>query len=130
VADSTVAITAGSGTLLKSSLVDAGANQVQYVRELPADVAAAPGTWTLAVTASTIIASDAMRLGVMISNTGTARVFLRFDGTAATSAVGGYHTYLEPGDRWELPEWLCRLPVSVIAASVGGTLTYLLGTKA
>lgn len=129
-ADSTVAVTAGAGTLLKSSLVDAGANHVQYVRELPADTTAAPGTWVLAVTATTIIAADAMRMGVMISNTGTARVFLRFDGSAATITLGGYHTYLDPGDRWELPEWACRLPVSAIAQTVGGTLTFFLGTKA
>jgi hypothetical protein len=129
-ADTTLAVTAGSGTLLKVSSTDAGANRVQYVRELPADTSNAPQTWTLATTATTLYSASADRPGVMIVNTGTARVFLRFDGTAATAAVGGYHNYLDAGDRWELPEWAVALGCSVIAAATGGALTYWLGTKA
>lgn len=129
-ADSTITISAGTGTPTKTSLVDTSTNHVQYVRELPADTSPAPGTWVLAVSASTIITANADRLGVMIVHTGTARVFLRFDGSAATTAVGGYHTFLDSGERFEVPQWAVRLPVSIIAASTGGTLTYWLGTKA
>lgn len=128
--ESTILVPSTGTTSLKTSSVDSGTAHVQYVKELPADTVAAPGTWTAAVTASTIIAADADRVGAMITNTATVRVFLRLGGTAATTASGGYHTYLEPGERWELPEWACRLAVSAIALTTGGTLTYFLGTKA
>jgi hypothetical protein len=54
-ADATIAVTPGTGELLKTYQTDSNANDVQYVRELPADTVSAPGTWTLAVTATTIL---------------------------------------------------------------------------
>lgn len=128
-ADGTLAVTAGAGTLLKVSGVDSGANLVQYVREIQADTMAAPGSWTVSTTASTSqIAADAQRTGVLMVNTATGRVYFRFDATAPTTTA--YHWYLDSGERWEVPQAFCRLAVSMLGASgASGALIYTLGTK-
>lgn len=128
--DTTIAITAGSGTSLKTSQVDSATNHVQYVRELQADTAAAPGSWALSTTASTSqIAADAARTGVLMVNNGTGRVYLRFDATAPSAA--SHHWWLDSSERWEIPAAFCRLAVSVISVvGASGNLLYLLATKA
>jgi hypothetical protein len=127
--DSTIAVTAGAGTPLKTSLVDSSTNHVQMARELQADTSAAPGAWSFSTTASTsLIAADAQRVGVLMVNNGSSRVYFRFDATAPTAA--SHHWWLDPTERWEVPPAFCRLAVSVVAAGASGTLNYLLATKA
>jgi hypothetical protein len=129
-ADSTIAVTAGSGTPMKTSQVDSSTNHVQYVRELQADTAATPGSYTLSATATTsAIAADAARTGLLFVNNGSARVYIRFDTTAPTSTTN--HWWLDPSERWEVPSAFCRLVVSLISsAGATGTLNWALGTKA
>lgn len=103
------------------------ASRVQVVREHSA-TAVTHGVWTLAVTGATVIPADTNRVGIWITNTGGARVFLRFDTTAPTSAV--HHWYLDPWDRYEVPYWGTELAVSMLAASATGSLTYALATAA
>lgn len=127
--DTTLAITAGSGTPMKTSQVDSSTNHVQYVRELPADTASAPTGWTLSTTASTsVIAANNDRIGVLMVNNGNARVYLNFSSTAPTATAN--HWYLDPADRYEVPAAFVKLAVSFVAAGSGGSLNYLLGTKA
>jgi len=102
-------------------------DRVQIVREHSA-TAVTHGTWTLATTAATVISADAQRVGVWITNTGGARVYMRFDTTAPTSTV--HHWYLEPGERYEMPYWGTELAVAMLAQSASGALTYALATTA
>jgi hypothetical protein len=123
--NSTVAVTAGSGTDVKTFL-DAASDHQQYVREIRAD-AETDNSWTVSTTASTSqIAADINRVGLLIVSAATGRVYLRFDSTAPTAT--SYHWYLDPGDRWEVPSHLCQLAVSMLGASAGGTVLSHLAT--
>lgn len=125
-ADSNVPITAGSGTTIDTVLTAAGDHQ-QVVRVAWATAAAAINNWTIATTASTSqIAADINRVGLTIVNNGAARVYLRFDSTAPTSAI--FHWYLDPGDRWEVPDSLARLAVSMLGTTASGNVLSLLAT--
>ncbi|QES45251.1 hypothetical protein DEJ49_33470 [Streptomyces venezuelae] len=126
-ADSQVAITAGSGTNIDTYAVSGGDHQ-QVVREARATAAASINTWTPSTTASTSqIAADASRVMLLITNASNVRVYLRFDSTAPTSAT--HHWYLDAGDRWEVPMQLTTLAVSMLGASTGtGTVNSLLAT--
>jgi hypothetical protein len=126
-ADSAVAITAGSGTSIDTFAVTGGDHQ-QVVREARATAAAAINTWTPVTTASTSqIAADASRVAVLITNASNVRVYLRFDSTAPTAAT--HHWYLEAGDRWEVPVQLSALAISMLGASTGtGNVNSLLAT--
>jgi hypothetical protein len=122
-----VAITAGSGTSISTWTNTAG-DHVQVVRENSA-TATTTNTWTIATTASTSqVAADTSRVGVWMVNLGAGRVYLRFDSTAPTATA--HHWYLDVGDRYELPYWATELAVSMLGASVGGTLVSCLATAA
>lgn len=126
-ADSAVAITAGSGTSIDTFAV-AGGDHQQVVRESRA-TAESESFWAASLTASTSqVAADAGRVGVLITNNTTGRVFFRFDSTAPTSATNGHHFYLESGERWEVPYWLSTLAISVIAAIASGHVVFHLAT--
>jgi hypothetical protein len=123
-ADSTIAITAGAGTLLETFLA-AGGHQ-QYVRQ-SGGTATTLNQWTIVTTAvASQIAADANRVGMLMVNTGTGRVYLRFDNTLPTATVYGW--YLDPMDRWEVPLTLVKLAVSVLGTVASGLLLTTLAT--
>lgn len=125
-ADSSVAITAGSGTPIDTFQL-AGGDHQQVVRVARATAVGALNTWTVSTTASSSqIAADANRVALLIVSNASARVYLRFDSTAPTAAA--HHWYLDPGDRWEVPAELCTLAVSMIGATAGGTVLSTLAT--
>lgn len=128
-ADSSVPITAGSGTNIDTYAISGGDHQ-QIVREAKATAAGSINTWTPSTTASTSqIAADASRVMVLMTNASNTRVYLRFDSTAPTSAT--HHWYLDPGDRWEVPVQLATLAVSMLGQTAGsGTFNSLLATAA
>jgi hypothetical protein len=120
-----VQITAGSGTPIATFLA-AGGDHVQVVRENKA-TAVTTNSWTVNTTASTSqIAADINRVGLTIVSAASGRVYFRFDSTAPTAST--YHWYLDPGDRWEVPNVFSELAVSMLGAVSGGTVLSLLGT--
>lgn len=125
--DTTLAVTPGSGTNLKVYAQTSGGS-IQYVRTLDG-TAVTHGSWTLSATATTsAIAADVTRVGCVIVNNGTLVVYLRFDATAPTTTVN--HAYLQPGDRYEVPEAFHTFAISFISTGTGGALTYALATAA
>src|SRR3954464_3559127 len=125
-AESTLAVTPGSGTTLRTYDPTSG-GRVQYVTELDASATGAgPSSWTLSQTASTsVIAADITRTTILMVNWGGARVYINLSATAPTTALADW--YLAPGDRWVVPDSLSKLAVSFIAQSAGGVLGYTLG---
>lgn len=100
---------------------------VGSVRELRAATASAPSAWTITTAgAASVIAADPLRVKVMLVHNGSARVFIRFDGTIPTSA--SHHWWLDPGDRYEVPTELTGLAVSMSGQSTGGTILSMLGS--
>lgn len=94
-------------------------------------VAESESFWTASTTASTSqVAADTTRVGVLITNNSTGKIYLRFDATAPTSQSNGHHFYLEAGERWEVPYWLSTLAISVIAAIASGHVVFHLATAA
>lgn len=126
--DSSVAVTAGSGTAINTFARTSGTEHDQIVRQAYATAAAAINSWVPVTTASTSqIAADINRVAMTIVNGSNVRVYLRFDSTAPTSAV--YHWYLDAGDRWEVPQILSQLAVSMLGAAAGtGNVNSLLAT--
>lgn len=87
--------------------------------------------WAASLTATTsVIAADTTRVGLLITNNSTGKVYLRFDTTAPTSATNGHHFYLEAGERWEVPDQLSCLVMSVIASIASGHVVFHLPTAA
>lgn len=127
--DSTIAVTPGSGATLRLYAPTAGGS-VQYVKELDASATGAgPSSWTLATTAATsVIAADVQRTDIMMVNWGSSRVCMNFSSTAPTTTLADW--YLDPGDRFVVPNGLAQLAVSFIAVAAGGVLSYTLGTLA
>lgn len=100
------------------------------IREVRAS-AESDNFWTASLTATTsVIAADATRVGVLIVNNTTGRVFFRFDTTAPTSAKNGHHWFLEPDERWEVPEHLSSVVMSVIGSQASGFVVFHLATLA
>lgn len=131
-ANSSVSVTPGSGVNIDSHQIASG-DQQQIVRTAKADTvsSAAPTSWTVSTTASTSqIAADESRVAMLIYNASTVRVYLRFDSTAPVAAGTNAHWYLDSGDRWEVPDGICQLAISIIAATSGtGTVNFTLGTE-
>lgn len=87
--------------------------------------------WTASQTATTsVIAADVTRVGVLITNRTTGRVYFRFDSTAPTSATNGSHWFLEAEERWEVAEDKTCLAMSVIATIASGHVVFHLTTAA
>lgn len=120
--ETTVAYTPGSGASVEVWSGAVGLQQI--VREAPATAAAAPTSWTLSITGTTsTIAADVSRRSVILWNSSTsATVFLRYDGTAPTTAAGGWHDQIPPGGRLEVAKELVTLAQSFIASAAVGTL--------
>jgi hypothetical protein len=124
--DSSIAITAGSGTNVDTFAL-AGGDHQQVVREARATAVGSLNSWTVSTTASTSqIAADVNRVRVLIVSNASARVWLRFDSTAPTSSA--YHWYLDPDDRFEVPSEMATLAVSMLGQSAGGTILSTLAT--
>lgn len=124
-ADSNVPITAGSGTPVDTFQL-AGGDHQQVVR-LASSTAVTLNSWTIATSASASqVAADVNRVSMLMVNNGTARVYLRFDSTGPTSAA--FHWYLDAGDRWEVPDSLTRLAVSMLGTTASGTVLSTLAT--
>ncbi len=130
--NSSVSVTPGSGANIDTFQIASG-DQQQIIRQAVADAVSSAGsaTWTVSTTASTSqIAADETRVAMLIYNTSTVRVYMRFDSTAPLAAGTNAHWYLDSGERYEVPYGICQLAVSVIAASAGtGTVNFTLGTE-
>lgn len=128
-ADSAVAITAGTGTSIDTFAVTGGDHQ-QVVREAPG-TAESETFWTSSTTASTsVIAADASRTGVRVVNNSGGRVYLRFDATAPTAASNGHHWYLEADERYEAQPDVRCLAWSVVAVNPSGHVVFHMTTAA
>lgn len=126
-ADSSVAISAGVGTNIDTFAVSGGDHQ-QVVRKAKA-TAKTNNSWTISTTASTSqIAADASRVAICMLNTGSGRVYLRFDSTGPTATTADM--FLEAGDRYEVPETLVTLAISTLGQFAGGLLYSTLFTAA
>lgn len=124
--DSSIAITAGTGTNVDTFAL-AGGDHQQVVREARATAVGSLNSWTVSTTASTSqIAADVNRVMVLITSNANSRVWIRFDSTAPTSTA--YHWYLDPGDRFEVPVQLSTLAVSMLGQAAGGTILSTLAT--
>jgi hypothetical protein len=109
-----------------ATFIEADGSRVQVVREHSA-TATTLDNWTITTAGvSSRIAADPNRVGVMMVNNGSARVYLRYDSTIPTSTVFG--DYLDPGDRKEIPYWATELAISVAGATAGGNLLTTLFT--
>lgn len=120
--ETTVAYTPGSGASVEVWSGAVGLQQI--VREAPATAVAAPTSWTLSITGTTsTVAADVSRRSVILWNSSaSATVFLRYDGTAPTTAAGGWHDQIPPGGRLEVAKELVTLAESFIASAAVGTL--------
>lgn len=131
-ANSSVSITPGSGANIDAHQIGSGDLQ-QIIRTAKADTvsSASPTTWTVTTTASqSQIAADESRVAMLIYNASSVRVYLRFDNTAPLAAGTNAHWYLDAGDRYEVPDGICQLAVSIVAATGGtGTVNFTLGTE-
>lgn len=126
-ADSAVAVTAGTGTTIDTYQIASGDHQ-QIIRQAKA-TAKTDNSWTVATTAvSSQVAADASRIGIMMVNGGSGRVYIRFDATLPTPTTAA--TFLEAGDRYEVPEYAVTLTISVLGQFAGGILYTTLFTSA
>lgn len=127
-ADSVVAITAGTGTDIKTYL-DAASDHVQYVRPHTA-TGLTLDSWTTSTTAATSrVAVDETRVSLTFTNSSTATIYLRPDATAPTSSV--YYVSLVAGALYEVPREWCEVAWSVLASASGvGSLHIWKGTAA
>jgi hypothetical protein len=130
-ADSAVNITPGSGVTIDTYQITGGDHQ-QVVREAPATAVAGPTSWSLATSAATSqITADTSRRAVVLTNaSSTGTVYLRYDGTAPTTAAGGWHDKIPPGYRLVVEKELVTLAESFIADVASGYLEIALATAA
>jgi hypothetical protein len=128
-ADTTIGVTAGSGTSIRAFSGAGGLDQ--YVRQAMATAAGALNSWTVTTAGqASQIAADVTRVGVLITSSAAGIVYLRFDATIPAPATPAYHWYLSPGDRWEVPLSLVQLAVSMTGSVAGGQILSLLATAA
>jgi hypothetical protein len=122
-----VPVTPGSGLSIDAHQVGDGGWQ-QIVRTVRADTRI-PVTWTPVTTAAALIAADEARVGLLIYNASSVRVYLQFT-NAATVTTTNADWYLDSGDRWDVPEEWVPMAVSAVGASAGsGTVNFTLGTE-
>jgi hypothetical protein len=129
-----IPITAGIGTNVRSFQLVAG-DYDQMVREARAT---AKGTlanipW-LATTAglSNVIGADPNRVSLVIVNSATGTIYMRYDSTIPTPLATPplYDWLLQAGDRYEVPQGLCQLAISMAASTAGGYVLAASGTCA
>lgn len=79
--------------------------------------------WTVDTTGvGSRVAADSTRLGVLLSSKANGRVLIRFDGTIPALNESDCHTWIEPGERWELPSNKASLAISFRGVVAGGTM--------
>lgn len=123
--NSSVAVTPSGSTLMKC-FQEAGGTYVQYAREVRA-TAVTLNSWTITTAGqASQVAADVNRTGMLMVNGGTGIVYIRFDSTIPTTTA--YHWYLDPADRWEVPDQFVQLAVSLDGATAGGVFLTTLGT--
>src|SRR3954462_2306997 len=109
-ADSAVAVTAGTGTNVDTFQITGGDHQ-QVIRKAKA-TSKTNDAWTITTTGvATRIVADISRLAMTIVNGGSGRVYLRFDSTIPTSTTADW--FLEAGDRYEVPEAMVAMQISL-----------------
>lgn len=122
----TVSLRASLGNGLINVETDAaGAQKAREIR----GAATTFSQWTIATAAATSeVAADPNRLAVTLTVSATAagRVYLRFDATAPTAAA--YAWYLDPDERYEVPQAKAGLAISMLGAAAGGTVSIDLTT--
>lgn len=117
--DSSIPISSGTGTDVDTFLLAGGGHQ-QIVREARATTEN-DDSWPVVTTAATSrIAADINRVGMRMTSFATGRVYIRFDSTAPTAANA--HWFLDPDERWELPNDVVQLAISFTGAVAGGTI--------
>lgn len=122
---SSVSVTAGVGTSIQV-FNNAAGFQEQYVRQTRA-TGSTLNEWTITVAGSAnVVAADVTRVGMLMVNGGTGRVWVRFDGTIPTTTAHGYVLYA--GDRYDVPDWAVQLAVSFMGEFAGGEVYTTLGT--
>lgn len=126
-ANSSVSITPGSGNNIDTHQISSGDHQ-QIVRLAKADTDT-PSQWAVSTSAQLAVSADENRVGMLIYNASTVRVYLAFNALATVTSANA-DWYLDSGDRWEVPDPWCQAAVSAIAASAGsGTCNFSLGTE-
>jgi hypothetical protein len=124
--DSNLGFTAGSGATIDTFQVAAGDHQ-QIIREARAS-ASTSNVWTVTTTGQSLqIAADISRVAIIMINYSTSRVFLRFDSTIPTATTADW--YLDPMDRYEVPNCLVELGVSMLGTTASGTVQSRLATE-
>ncbi len=120
-ADSSVAVTPGSGAGVDAWQLGAGTGDFQQYVRLPVATTITHTAWTVSTTAAVAATAVAACVQtVMVLQGATGRVYLRFDGTNPTTTV--YHWYLDPDDRYEVPSALAASNVRAVGATAAGTL--------
>lgn len=131
-ANASVSVTPGSGANIDAHQIGNGDYQ-QIIRQVMADAVSTAGatSWTISTTASqSQIAADEARVAALIYNAATARVYIRFDNTAPLASGTNAHWYLDAGDRYEVPNGVCQLAISIVGSTAGtGTVNFTLGTE-
>lgn len=126
-ANASVPITPGAGAAIDAHQIASGDYQ-QIIRTAKVDTDN-NNNWAVNTTAQAVISADENRVGVLVCNLSTVRVYLAFNG-AATVTSSNADWYLDAGDRWEIPDPWVQSAISCIAASAGsGTCNFSLGTE-
>lgn len=125
-----IALTPGSGALATTFTRTTSGFKDQVIRDAQA-TALTRDAWTVSTTGvASRIAADIgrVRMTMVLLPSATGRVYLRFDGTIPSSTV--FDWYLDPGERYEVPEELVPLAVSVIGTTIAGLLNTTMYTAA
>jgi hypothetical protein len=126
-ANASVPVTPGTGANIDAYQIGNGDYQ-QIVRLAKVDTDN-NNNWAVNTTAQAVISADESRVGVLVYNASTVRVYIAFNGLATVTA-GTADWYLDAGDRWEIPDPWVQSAISAIAASAGsGTCNFSLGTE-
>lgn len=126
-ANSSVGVTPGSGVNIDSHQIGSG-DQQQIVRLAKADTDN-NNNWAVSTAAAVVVTADENRVGVLVCNLSSVRVYIAFNNAAAVTSSNA-DWYLDAGDRWEIPDPWVQAAISAVAASAGsGTCNFSLGTE-
>lgn len=125
-ANSSVPITPGSGASIDA--FQTGNGDFQQIVRLAKVNTDNNNNWAVSTTAQAVLSADENRLGVLVYNASTVRVYLAFNALATVTSANA-DWYLDSGDRWEIPDPWVQQALSAVAASAGsGTCNFSLGT--
>lgn len=123
--NSSVAITAGSGTAIDAVLLTGG-DLVQSVSERSAS-ASTTTAWTVSTTAAVVITASPNNVAIALYNTSGSDVYVGFGATTVTASV--YALQLPPQTYYEVPVTLTFVAVSLLGKVASGTVLYTVGTE-